>query len=150
MLTARDAVEDIVQGLDLGADDYLTKPFSFNELLVRLEAVRRRAQIRFPSVLQVADLSMDLTTRTVTRANARIDLTRTEYTLLEWLMRNAGAIVPRQSLIEAVWGSERPIEDNTLDAFMRLLRNKIEAAGKHKLIHTARGAGYGLRPPLHQ
>lgn len=145
MLTAKDAVQDVVHGLDVGAADYLTKPFSFNELLARLRAVKRRARIPKPIQLQVADLVIDPASREVSRDGARIWLTRTEYNLLEQLAYRAGTVVRRQSLIEAVWGFEREIEDNTLDVFVRLLRNKIEGGTRQKLIHTVRGVGYTLR-----
>ena len=145
MLTAKDAVQDVVHGLDVGADDYMTKPFSFNELLARLRAVKRRARIPQPLQLQVGDLVIDPATRDVSRDGARISLTRTEYSLLEQLAYRAGTVVRRRSLIEAVWGVEREIEDNTLDVFVRLLRNKIEDGTRQKLIHTVRGVGYILR-----
>jgi DNA-binding response OmpR family regulator len=146
MLTARDSVPDIVKGLDLGADDYLTKPFSFDELLARLRAVKRRSLIAQDTNLRIDDLVLDPASREVLRGEARIALTRTEYNLLERLMYRAGKVVSRRSLIEAVWGFEREIEDNTLDAFMRLLRNKIDLPGHPKLIYTVRGVGYSIRP----
>jgi DNA-binding response OmpR family regulator len=145
MLTARDAVPDIVKGLDLGADDYMTKPFSFDELVARLRAVKRRAVAAEETSLRVADLVLDPASREVLRADRRVALTRTEYNLLERLMYRAGKVVPRQALIEAVWGFDREIEENTLDVFMRLLRNKIDAPGRPKLIHTVRGVGYMIR-----
>ena len=145
MLTAKDSVQDIVRGLDLGADDYLTKPFSFNELLARLRAVRRRALVPQPTCLQVDDLILDPATRDVNRSGVRLPLTRTEYGLLERLMDRAGKVVPRRQLIESVWGFNREIEDNTLDVFIRLLRTKIDPPGRKKLIHTVRGVGYMLR-----
>ena len=145
MLTARDSVPDIVKGLDLGADDYLTKPFSFDELLARLRAVKRRALVAQDINLRVADLVLDPASREVSRGDERIALTRTEYNLLERLMYRAGRVVSRRSLIESVWGFERDIEENTLDVFMRLLRNKIDPPGRHKLIHTVRGVGYMIR-----
>lgn len=145
ILTAKDTVPDIVRGLDLGADDYMTKPFSFDELVARLRAVKRRAsQLSNPS-LQVADLVLSPAEREVSRAGAHISLTRTEYSLLERLMYRAGQVAPRRTLIESVWGFDREIEDNTLDAFMRLLRNKIDRPGQPKLIHTVRGVGYVIR-----
>lgn len=146
MLTARDSVPDIVKGLDLGADDYLTKPFSFDELLARLRAVKRRALVAQDVNLRVADLVLDPASREVVRGEERVSLTRTEYNLLERLMYRSGKVVSRRSLIEAVWGFERDIEENTLDAFMRLLRNKIDPPGRLKLIHTVRGVGYMIRP----
>jgi DNA-binding response OmpR family regulator len=145
MLTAKDAVPDIVKGLDLGADDYMTKPFSFDELIARLRAVKRRALAAQETNLRVADLVLDPASREVLRGEARVSLTRTEYSLLERLMYRAGKVVPRRSLIEAVWGFDREIEENTLDAFMRLLRNKIDPPGHPKLIHTVRGVGYMIR-----
>jgi DNA-binding response OmpR family regulator len=146
MLTAKDTVQDIVQGLDVGADDYMTKPFSFNELLARLRAVKRRGSMPRPVQFEVGDLRIDPATREVSRDGSRISLTRTEYSLLEQLAYRAGTVVRRQSLIEAVWGFEPQIEDNTLDAFMRLLRKKIDDGTRQKLIHTVRGVGYTLRP----
>ncbi|HXM59228.1 MAG TPA: response regulator transcription factor [Terriglobales bacterium] len=145
MLTAKDSVPDIVQGLELGADDYMTKPFSFNELLLRLRAVKRRASACQPSAFQVADLWLDPTTHQVSRAGEPISLTRTEYSLLERLMSNAGRVVPREMLIHSVWGRKAEIESNTLDAFMRLLRNKIDSSDGERLIHTVRGVGYIMR-----
>jgi DNA-binding response OmpR family regulator len=145
MLTARDSVPDIVRGLDLGADDYMTKPFSFDELIARLRAVKRRALASQDTNLRVGDLVLDPSSREVLRGDARLSLTRTEYNLLERLMYRAGKVVSRRSLIEAVWGFEREIEENTLDAFMHLLRNKIDPPGRPKLIHTVRGVGYMIR-----
>jgi DNA-binding response OmpR family regulator len=145
MLTAKDTVQEVVHGLDLGADDYMTKPFSFHELLARLRAVKRRPRVPKPVKLEVGDLILDPATREVTRDGARISLTRTEYNLLEYLMNRAGTVVRRQLLIEAVWGFERDIEDNTLDVFVRLLRSKVEDKGQRKLIHTVRGVGYVVR-----
>lgn len=149
MLTAKDAVPDLVQGLDSGADDYLTKPFAFEELLARLRAVKRRAPVPQSTRLQVGDLVLDPAAREVSRAGASILLTRTEYSLLERLMYRAGKVVPRRSLIEAVWGFDREIEENTLDAFVRLLRTKIDVEGQPKLIHTVRGVGYMIRAENH-
>jgi len=145
MLTAKDSVPDIVQGLELGADDYMTKPFSFSELLLRLRAVKRRASACKPSAFQVADLWLDPVTHHVSRAGESISLTRTEYTLLERLMINAGRVVPREMLILSVWGRKAEIESNTLDAFMRLLRNKVDNSDRERLIHTVRGVGYIMR-----
>ncbi len=149
MLTARDAVPDIVHGLDLGADDYMTKPFSFDELLARLRAVKRRALTAEDTHLQVGDLVLDPESREVLRGEDRLSLTRTEYNLLERLMYRAGKVVSRRSLIESVWGFDREIEENTLDAFMHLLRNKVDSAGRSKLIHTVRGIGYVIRSDGH-
>jgi len=148
MLTAKDTVPDIVQGLDLGADDYMTKPFSFDELLLRLRALKRSSTASQPSTLQLADLLLDTATHNVTRAGKDIRLTRTEYTLLERLLSNAGRVVPRDALIFSVWGQRDGIGANTLDAFVRLLRNKIESAGRERLIHTVRGVGYVIRKEI--
>jgi len=145
MLTAKDSVPDIVKGLDVGADDYMTKPFSFEELIARLRAVKRRALVEQENTLRVGDLMLDPASRDVQRGDKRISLTRTEYSLLERLMYRSGKVVPRQSLIEAVWGFDREIEENTLDAFMHLLRNKVDPPGRPKLIHTVRGIGYMIR-----
>lgn len=145
MLTAKDSVPDVVRGLDAGADDYLTKPFSFNELVARLRALQRRSNARAQNRLQVADLILDPESREVSRAGAPLFLTRTEYNLLERLMYRAGKVVPRQTLIEAIWGFDREIEANTLDAFVRLLRQKVDREGMPKLIVTVRGVGYMIR-----
>lgn len=145
MLTAKDTVPDVVRGLDLGADDYLTKPFSFTELLARLRAVQRRAHMLENPKLQVSDLTFDPSTREVSRVGVGISLTRTEYSLLERLMYRAGKVAGRRALIESVWGFDREVEENTLDAFMHLLRNKIDRPGQPKLIHTVRGVGYVIR-----
>ncbi len=139
MLTARDSVPDIVHGLDLGADDYMTKPFSFDELLLRLRAVRRAAAAPRKTQLQIDDLFLDIATRKANRDGKRIDLTRTEYQLLERLMLHAGEVVPREVLIAA---SGREMGSNSLDAFMRLLRQKVDGDHRQKLIHTVRGVGY--------
>jgi len=149
MLTAKDSVPDLVRGLDSGADDYLTKPFAFEELLARLRAVKRRAPVPQQTKLQVGNLVVDPATREVSRAGSDILLTRTEYNLLERLMYRAGKVVSRRSLIEAVWGFDREIEENTLDAFVRLLRTKIDTKGQAKLIHTVRGVGYMIRSEAH-
>jgi two-component system, OmpR family, response regulator len=146
MLTAKDSVPDIVRGLDLGADDYMTKPFSFDELLARLRAVKRRALVAQDTHLRCGDLVLDPAIREVMRGEARISLTRTEYNLLERLMYRMGQVVSRRSLIEAAWGLDREIEENTLDVFMRLLRNKIDLPGRPKMIHTVRGVGYVIGP----
>jgi len=146
MLTARDSVPDIVRGLDGGADDYMTKPFSFDELVARLRAVKRRALVAQDTNLRVADLVLDPASREVLRGEEKVPLTRTEYNLLERLMYRAGKVVSRHALIESVWGFDRDIEENTLDAFMHLLRNKIDPPGRSKLIHTVRGVGYMIRP----
>jgi DNA-binding response OmpR family regulator len=138
MLTAKDSVPDVVHGLDLGADDYMTKPFSFDELLLRLRAVHRAAVPR-KTYLRVGDLVLNVSTREVSRDRMRISLTRTEYQLFERLMLHAGEVVQREMLI-ASFGRE--MGNNSLDAFVRLLRNKIDCDDRRKLIHTVRGVGY--------
>jgi len=138
-------VPDIVHGLDLGADDYMTKPFSFDELLARLRTVKRRSLAAQETHLQIGDLMIDPASREVSRGDVRISLTRTEYNLLERLMFRAGKVVSRRALIEAVWGFDREIEENTLDAFMHLLRSKVDPPGRPKLIQTVRGVGYMIR-----
>jgi DNA-binding response OmpR family regulator len=145
MLTARDATHDVIEGLNIGADDYLVKPFSFDVLLARLRAVSRRGAIPQPVPLQVRDLTLNPASREVIRHGRRIALTRTEYSLLELLMRRSGRVVPRESLIEAVWGFDSDVRSNTLDAFIRLLRDKVDSADEAKLIHTVRGVGYCVR-----
>jgi DNA-binding response OmpR family regulator len=145
MLTARDAVEDVIRGLDFGADDYVTKPFSFEILLARIRAVARRAPIALPAMLRVGDLALDSGTRQATRAQRSIVLTRTEYCLLELLMRRAGLVVERQCIMETLWGFDETVENNTLDVFIRLLRSKVDAPGERRLIHTVRGVGYSIR-----
>jgi DNA-binding response OmpR family regulator len=145
LLTARDAAEDVVAGLDAGADDYLTKPFSFKILQARLRALSRRKTVEPRTQLQVGDLVLDPATREVRRASSIVSLTKTEFTLLEVLMRNAGRVMTRTRLIEVVWGNGRDVEDNTLDVFIRQLRTKIDPPGSRKLIHTQWGIGYALR-----
>lgn len=144
MLTARDSTADIVHGLNIGADDYLTKPFPLEVLLARVRSVARRGPIPQPVCLEAGDLRMNPGTRDVTRGSRSLTLTRTEFAVLELLMRAAGRVVPRESLIDSVWTGHE-IESNTLDAFIRLLRSKVEAQGESKLIHTIRGVGYCIR-----
>jgi two-component system response regulator MprA len=145
ILTARDAVPDIVKGLDLGADDYLTKPFSFEIFLARLRTVARRGSAPRPTCLHVADLTLDPASRQAIRGRKEMRLSPTEYRLLELLMRRAGQVLSRTAIVEAVWGLENDIEENTLDAFVRLLRVKVDKGFRLKLIHTVRGIGYCLK-----
>jgi DNA-binding response OmpR family regulator len=144
MLTARDALHDIVKGLDAGADDYLTKPFSFVELLARIRALARRREFRRKNVLEIEDLVLDLTTHRTFRKGIEVHLSLTEFRLLELLARNTGRIVSRYEILNKVWGVSRDVSENTLDAFMRLLRKKVDAGSETKLIQTHRGFGYSL------
>jgi DNA-binding response OmpR family regulator len=145
MLTARDASTDVVEGLDCGADDYLIKPFAFEVLLARLRALARRAPATQSPILRVADLTVDPAAHQVARGATKIVLTQKEFNLLHFLVRRAGQVVPRRTLIDAVWGYESSIESNTLDAFIHLLRDKVDAPPHVKLIHTVRGVGYTIR-----
>jgi DNA-binding response OmpR family regulator len=147
MLTARDSVADRVSGLGTGADDYLTKPFAFAELLARIRALLRRSRIAQPAVLRIADLTLDPAGRRVTRAGAPIALTSKEYALLEVLMRNAGEIVSRTRLVERAWDEASDVVDNLVDVHVSHLRRKIDRPGSVPLIHTVRGFGYRLGPP---
>ncbi len=142
MLTARDAIPDITRGLDAGADDYLTKPFAFEILLARLRAITRRAPSTMPALLSIADLELNPATQRVTRDGRDIPLTATEYRLLEYMLRRVGRVLTRAAILEAVWGFDDPVEENTLDAFISLLRNKVDRDFWPRLIHTARGVGY--------
>ena len=145
MLTARDAAHDVVRGLDAGADDYLTKPFSFDVLLARLRAMSRRSAQPPKTKLQVADLVLDPASRQVRRNEVSLALTATEYRVLEFLMRRSGHAVSRSAIIEGVWGFDHDVEANTVDAFIRHLREKIDQGHQRKLIHTVRGYGYIMR-----
>lgn len=145
MLTSRDSISDIVRGLDVGADDYLTKPFSFEVLSARLRAIARRISPKDTSLLQVGDLTLNTETHEVQRAGMPVALTPTEYIILEHLMQRAGRVVSRDSLIEAVWGTNREVGHNTVDVFIFQLRSKIEGAGTGRLIQTVRGFGYTVR-----
>jgi len=144
MLTARDALPDIVKGLDAGADDYMTKPFSFAELLARLRALGRRCAERPRNVLEVEDLVLDTTRYRTFRRGREIHLSLTEFRLLELLVRNHGSVVSRHAISETLWGNRRDVEDNTIDAFIRLLRRKIDDGAPTKLIQTHRGFGYSV------
>lgn len=146
MLTARDSAADIVKGLDCGADDYLTKPFAFDVFLARVRAVSRRGAIPRSVCLEVADLKLDPANRHVTRGDTTINLTPREYGLLELLMRNTGRVIGRDSILESVWGHGCDVNENTLEAFVRLVRLKVDARGP-KLIQTVRGVGYTMRDP---
>jgi DNA-binding response OmpR family regulator len=145
LLTARDTPQDVVRGLDAGADDYLTKPFSFEVLLARLRARTRVGAAGPGARLRFADLAIDPETHEVWRGKGLLNLTRTEFSILECLMRSAGRVVTRQRLIETVWGLDREVGNNNLDVFIRFLRTKVDSAGQRRLIQTVRGVGYRLR-----
>jgi two-component system response regulator MprA len=145
MLTARDAVESRVEGLDSGADDYLVKPFERQELLARLRALLRRRPPRGSASLVVGDLSLNPDTHEVARSDRVVELTQREFELLEYLMRNERIVVPRQRLLEEVWGYDPFATTNTIEVFVSNLRRKLEAGGESRLLHTIRGAGYVLR-----
>jgi DNA-binding response OmpR family regulator len=147
MLTAMDSVEDVISGLDAGAEDYMTKPFSFLELLARLRALVRRTAKLTPEQWRVADLTLDTSTRQVLRAGEDASLTKTEYLLLQVLMQNPGHVVLRQEIIRAVWGTVDAIESASLDVFVKALRSKIDRPPAKKLIQTVRGFGYKISEP---
>jgi two-component system response regulator MprA len=145
MLTARDALEARVEGLDSGADDYLVKPFERQELLARLRALLRRRPPRGSASVVVGDLALNPDTHEVNRGEREIELTQREFELLEYLMRNERIVVPRQRLLEEVWGYDPFATTNTIEVFVSNLRRKLEAGGEPRLLHTIRGAGYVLR-----
>jgi len=145
MLTARTQVEDRVEGLDAGADDYLTKPFALEELLARVRALLRRTSDGTGETLRFADLQLDPGTREVTRGGERIELTRTEFSLLELFLLNPRQVLTRSLIFERVWGYDFGFASNSLDVYIGYLRRKTEAGGKPRLIHTVRGVGYALR-----
>ncbi len=145
LLTARDAVEDKVQGLDAGADDYLTKPFAFAELLARVRALLRRAKAAQTPVLQVADLTLDPAARTVKRGQEAIPLTNREFALLEYFLRNPGRVLTRTMIAEHIWDYSFDAGTNVIDVYVNYLRKKIDAGRESKLIHTVRGVGYVLK-----
>jgi DNA-binding response OmpR family regulator len=145
ILTARDALDARVEGLDSGADDYLVKPFERDELLARLRALLRRRPPRGSAYLVVGDLRLNPDTRQVTRGERDLELTAREFELLEHLMRNERIVVSRQALLDEVWGYHPFAETNTVDVFISNLRRKLEAGGEDRLLHTVRGAGYVLR-----
>ncbi|HZJ05836.1 MAG TPA: response regulator transcription factor [Nocardioidaceae bacterium] len=148
VLTARDTVGDRVEGLDAGADDYLTKPFALEELLARLRALLRRAHVpaeQDDEVLAFADLTLDAVTREVRRGERLIDLTRTEYSLLEMFLRRPRRVLDRSFILEEVWGYDFPTTANSLEVYVGYLRRKTEAEGEGRLIHTVRGVGYVLK-----
>jgi two-component system, OmpR family, response regulator MprA len=145
MLTARDAVGDRVEGLDAGADDYLVKPFALDELLARVRALLRRGTASVDGVLRFADLELDPQTREARRGGDRIELTRTEFNLLELFMVNPRQVLTRSIIFERVWGYDFGFASNSLDVYIGYLRRKTEAGGRPRLIQTVRGVGYALR-----
>ncbi|MES4886433.1 response regulator transcription factor [Streptomyces sp. NPDC096012] len=153
MLTARDTVGDRVTGLDAGADDYLVKPFELDELFARIRALLRRssyavtvsAEAQEDEALTFADLRMDLATREVTRGGRQVELTRTEFTLLEMFMAHPRQVLTREQILKAVWGFDFEPSSNSLDVYVMYLRRKTEAGGEPRLVHTVRGVGYVLR-----
>lgn len=145
ILTAKDTVKDKVKGLDAGADDYLPKPFAFEELLARLRVLLRKKDSRTQTQLKVEDLTLDLLTHKVTRGTREIELTVKEYSLLEYLMRNAGNIVTRTMISEHVWDINFDTFTNVIDVYINYLRNKIDSGFENKMIHTVRGKGYLLK-----
>ncbi|SEC35582.1 response regulator transcription factor [Streptomyces melanosporofaciens] len=154
MLTARDTVGDRVTGLDAGADDYLVKPFELDELLARIRALLRRSSyagqqgtaLPEGDVMVFGDLRMDLITREVTRGGRRVELTRTEFTLLEMFLAHPRQVLTREQILKAVWGFDFEPSSNSLDVYVMYLRRKTEAGGEQRLVHTVRGVGYVLRP----
>jgi DNA-binding response OmpR family regulator len=145
MLTARDALDSRVEGLDSGADDYLVKPFERQELLARLRALLRRRPPRGSRSYVVSDLTLNPDTHEVRRGDRQVELTQREFELLEYLMRNERIVVPRQRLLEEVWGYDPFATTNTIEVFVSNLRRKLESGGEPRLLHTIRGAGYVLR-----
>ena len=144
-LTALDSVQDRIDGLDLGADDYLVKPFDLNELLARIRAVTRKYGTQKTSVLTVGDLTVDTASRTVTRAGQAINLSAKEYAILEYMIRHKGAVLSRQQLEDHIWNYDYAGGSNVVDVYIAYLRKKIDAGFDKKLIHTIRGAGWTLR-----
>jgi heavy metal response regulator len=145
LLTARDGVEDKVQGLDAGADDYLTKPFAFAELLARVRALLRRGTAAQAPLLQVTDLTLDPAKRTVKRGGEVISLTNREFALLEYFMRNPGRVLTRTMIAEHVWDYSFDSDTNVIDVYVNYLRKKIDTGREKKLLHTVRGVGYVLK-----
>ena len=147
MLTARAEVEDRVAGLDAGADDYVVKPFALDELFARVRALLRRADREESEVLRFADLELEPATRDVRRGGERVELTRTEFALLELFLRNPRQVLTRSLIFERVWGYDFGLSSNSLDVYIGYLRRKTEAGGRPRLIYTVRGVGYALREP---
>lgn len=145
LLTVRAAIEDKVLGLDTGADDYLTKPFAFQELLARVRALLRRGAATGSPILQVADLTMDPATRSVSRGGEKIELTAKEFALLDYFMRHHGRVLTRTMIAEHVWDYDFDPMTNVIDVYVNYLRKKIDSGRDRKLLHTVRGAGYVMK-----
>ncbi len=145
MLTARDSVADKVKGLDSGADDYMVKPFSFDELIARVRALLRRTRPSEEMVVHFADLTLNVTTREVTRGDRKIDLTTKEFDLLHFFLRHPRQVLPRELIYDRIWGYDFGGESNILEVYIRYLRSKLEANNEPRLIQTVRGVGYALR-----
>ncbi|WP_462411794.1 response regulator transcription factor [Neobacillus sp. Marseille-QA0830] len=146
-ITAKDANQDIITGLDAGADDYIVKPFEFNELLARIRAISRRKVKQYEQNITIDGLSLNLNTHEVCRGNEVVELTKKEYQLLEILMRNHNQIVTREQLVEKLWGYDNEVSDNALDALVKLVRKKVDIQGKESFIQNVRGIGYKVRHP---
>ena len=146
LLTVRATIEDKVLGLDAGADDYLTKPFAFQELVARVRALLRRRAAADPTILQIADLTLDPARRIVSRGGKRIELTPREFALLDYFMRNPGRVLTRAMIAEHVWDYTFDTTTNVIDVYVNYLRKKIDAGWEPKLLHTIRGAGYRFGP----
>lgn len=145
VLTARDSNQDIIRGLDLGADDYLTKPFALDVLMARVRAVSRRGPVPMPVIVRIGDLELDPLLHHASRAGQIISLTPLEFRLLEFLARSSPRVIPRNTILEEIWGYNTEVSPNNLEAFMHQLRTKVDRAPLPKLIHTVRGIGYCLR-----
>lgn len=148
MLTAKESTEDKIEGLDAGADDYIAKPFSFDELLARIRAALRRRQAPTREVLRVGDLLVNVAGREVVRGSRIVELTTREYDLLEFLVRNAGQVVSREAIFERVWGYAYDIDSDAVKVYISYLRSKLTSSGEPDLIHTVRGIGYVLKAPV--
>jgi DNA-binding response OmpR family regulator len=145
VLTARDSNQDIIRGLDLGADDYITKPFALDVFMARVRAVSRRGPVPMPIIVRIGDLELDPLLHQASRGGRMISLTPLEFRLLEFLARASPRVIPRQTILEEIWGYNTEVSPNNLEAFMHQLRTKIDHASMPKLIHTVRGIGYCLR-----
>jgi two-component system, OmpR family, response regulator MprA len=145
MLTAKDSLQDRVKGLELGADDYVVKPFAFEELIARIRALLRRTRATEEVVFRFSDLTLNVSTREVTRSNRKIDLTTKEFDLLHFFLRHPRQVLTREMIYDRIWGYDFGGESNILEVYIRYLRTKLEAAGEPRLLQTVRGVGYALR-----